>query len=51
MPSGLRSRQTLGPGRVRPGPKVLSFGYRSSMNCVITVRVSPLVSITVQIAL
>ena len=40
----------LGPGCKQPGPKVVRFGYCSWMNCVITVRVSPLASISVQIA-
>ena len=43
-------RQTLGPDGTRPGPRVLPVGYRCSMNRVTMVRVSPLASVSVQIA-
>jgi hypothetical protein len=49
MPGGPGSRQTrAGPHAARP--KVLRFDYRCSKNCVSRVRVSPLASISVQVA-
>jgi hypothetical protein len=49
MPSGPRSRQTWA-GLHAARPKVLRFDYRCSKNCVTTVRVSRLASISAQIA-